>query len=262
MRIRCWGIFLFGLLLAACQPAAPIGPPFDPNATPLGWQRDPDEIIFQADRLVAAPTPVEFDAAIPDCTIYGDNRIVWLTYLDGITSQVLSDFLTDQQIVGLIDTLVTAGRLYTYQIPTPEDPAATPPPLTTTFAREMLLLNVSGLRHVTDERSGWGGDYYDNVLSVCQTLSTAPALVEPLGGAWLTVIPAPESVDPGVLWEAAGLQLANAGEQAQWIDGALAVQIWNDQRRLPEPVLFTENGLNYRLALQVPGVSRTSPPAP
>jgi len=261
MRMRGWGVLVGLLLLAACQPVGV--PTADPVGLPLGWQRSPDAIVFQADRLLAAPSSVEFDAAIPECTIYGDNRVVWVNYLDGITTQILGDFLTDAQIVGLIDALVTVGRLYTYQIPTPENPAATPPPLTITFAREMLLLNVSGIRHVTDERSGWGEDYYNGALELCRRLATAPALVEPLAGAWLTVIPVPESTEQGVMWDAAaGLRLADADSAAHWIGAELARRVWDYQRRLPNPVLFTEDSRSYRLALQVPGVSRWSPPPP
>jgi hypothetical protein len=177
---------------------------------------------------------------------------------------VLYDRIDDERIYAFIERMTVSGRLFTFQIPTPDpaQPAPTPDP---TEERETLMLAVSGSTHVTDARSGWGENYYEQAVEVCKTLSGTPVLFEPIEGAWLTAVPDPEAA-PGtsVTWDAAtlGLSLAGAVNGPIWIDPVPAVLLWRYQRTLPDSVTFNEDGVYYRIYLQVPGITRRAPPPP
>lgn len=252
-------------LLVGCQTAASTPPPANPETfVPLFWQRDPTAIVFRADRVSGDPDSLEYASGIPDCTIYGDNRVVWVNLLGPFETQVLYDRVGDERIYDFIERMTVTGRLFTFQIPT-SDPAEPAPTLDPAEERETLMLAVSGSTHLTDARSGWGENYYEQALDVCKTLSGTPVLFEPIEGAWLTAVPDPGAA-PGtsVTWDAAALELslASAVNGPIWIDPVPAVLLWRYQRTLPDSVTFNEDGVFYRIYLQVPGITRRAPPPP
>lgn len=249
------------LVLAACQPAGDLAS-LPPTEVLLGWRRDPAAILFRADRVALADAPgsPRYEAALPDCTIYGDNRIVWVNVLGAFEDQVLTDRLTDEQIFTFIDTLTVSGRLYTYQIPTDDPELPTPAP-DVNINRETLTMAISGISFTTDERSGWNPTYYERVVEICRGLASAPVLYEPLEGAWLSTTRI-EASDNGVNWPGTGgVSLAAAVQSPVWVSGEAARAIWNTQRQLPDP-LFIEGDAAYAVDLRVPGITRGSPPRP
>ena len=98
----------------------------------------------------------------------------------------------------------------------------------------------------------------------CKRISQSPILFEPTG-AWLMVETADYNISvPAVNWDGQSLILADvvSSGQPRWIEGAEMLTLWNYLNTLPSNMLFLQNNEFYRIALQVPGISRTSPPPP
>lgn len=253
------------LTAVGCQPTAPAQPTaVPPTGAPISWQRDAAAIVFRADRVSDIPASLEFAAGIPDCTVYGDNRVVWINTLGPFETQVLYDRVSDERILEFVQAMTVSGRLYTFQVPTP-DPANPGEAGDVAEELETLTMAISGLVHETDARSGWGADYYEQALNVCKTLSATPVLFEPIEGAWLTAIPDPAaSPSMSVTWDAAalGVALADAVSAPRWVTTVPAVTLWRHLRTQPDSFTLDDGGVLYRIVLQVPGITRSSPPAP
>jgi hypothetical protein len=55
--------------------------------------------------------------------------------------------------------------------------------------------------------------------------------------------------------------VAQAGER-RWLTDRNVRVIWTILRESPPGILFNEDGLTYRVALEVPNLTRESPPPP
>ena len=64
------------------------------------------------------------------------------------------------------------------------------------------------------------------------------------------------------LWnaKAAGISLAKAGDGV-WLEGAALKQAWELVNQNPMAPMAVEDGQNYQITLQVPGISLDAPPA-
>jgi hypothetical protein len=196
---------------------------------------------------------------IPICTIYGDNRIVWVNELDAFHVEILYDFLTDAQIDNFVTYLTVQERIYTYEAHAAEQANGEVAPVV-----EVVTINVNGQMHVADAFSGWDSEWFSRVARACKRIGQTPILYEP-SGAWLTVESAEYNIAvPTVNWDGQSLLLADVltGSQPRWIEGGEMLLLWNYLNTLPSNMLFLQNNAFYRIALQVPGVSRMSPPPP
>ena len=177
-------MILLGLLLslAACDSGATGEAAVDGGV--VTWDHSPETVVFRAD-VVGGQRTGTFLARndIPLCTIYGDNRVVWLNELGDFDVQVLWDKLTDQQIIDYVSYLTISQRIFTY-----DAGADLQPPGENSPVYEMLSIYVSGRKHQTDSFSSeaWPQDYFQNIAETCKEVSRAPVIFEP-EGAWLTV---------------------------------------------------------------------------
>lgn len=266
-------LVFFALVLAGCQALGGGGgeddnsssdEPFDP-ALLVNWERDPTHIIFRAHVVGGEDenNPIFVRNQIPACTIYGDNRVVWEVYAGDNTIQILEDRLTDQVINTFVQDLTVAYRFYTYEARSQMLPPGDPVPVI-----EQMELNVNGQEHVTDVLGEWEYQYYEAILERCQSLSDAPALFEPTG-AWVSAAEAEydrRAVIQNWDGQAEGsvdfAALAASGER-QWIEGNLVLILWEMIRANPPSMLFEQLDAGYyRVALEIPGVTRVSPPPP
>jgi hypothetical protein len=71
---------------------------------------------------------------------------------------------------------------------------------------------------------------------------------------------------PQIFWDATanGLRLADVAQSAdrRWIADRNVRVIWAILRESPSNIIFNEDGNTYRLALEVPNITRESPAAP
>jgi hypothetical protein len=262
---RFLALMIFLLVLSACQSNAGDGggAPLDNSA--IQWDRSPSTVVFRADVTGGSSAGTLLARNdVPSCTVYGDNHVVWLNQAGPYETQVLWDQVSDQAIRDFVSYLTITERFFEYDAQADLQPASSVTPVI-----ETLMLFVSGEQHQSDAFSGWEGDYYPRVLSKCQTISTAPVLYEP-SAAWVSVeaIPAdqPDTSAFNVPWDAAasGLSLAEieASGERRWITDRNVAVLWNLIRNSVSNLRFTEGETQYRLALEVPGITRESPPAP
>src|SRR5436309_12025193 len=102
-------ILVLVLLITACRP--------DNNDVQLNivhWDHNPQTIVFRAD-IVGGESDFQARNDVTNCTIYGDNRIVWTNTLGPSEIQVLEDRLPDVGINAFSQYLAVKERIYTYQ---------------------------------------------------------------------------------------------------------------------------------------------------
>lgn len=247
-------------ILAACGGEAMPTPDPETSSSPVQWLRDPLHVVFRADIVGGERSAWQIANHIPDCTIYGDGRVVW-TNDSGGGLQVLFDFLPDLVIQDFISFLAIDARIYTYE---EGFPLQLPQSNTPTYAQ--ITVEVSGRKHVTDSYGNWETDLYSAVLEVCRTLSKTPRRFVPTG-AWLSAMPADPKRDlPTVYWdsEAAGFNFGTLALEGSkmWIEGNIVRALWANIVEDPTEVRFDDRFGVYMLTLQVPGVTLDAPPAP
>jgi len=255
------------LVLSACQANTTggdaSGAPIDSNA--IQWERSPSAVVFRAE-LTGGSNEGNLASRneVPPCTLYGDNRVVWLNQVGTYETQVLFDQAPDETIRDFVMALTVNERFFDYNAQADLQPATSVSPVI-----ETLMLAVSGQTHQSDSFSGWEGDYYARILYKCQTISTTPVLFEP-SGAWVAVeaIPA-EQTDSSAMnipWDPAAnslslAEVAGSGE-GRWITDRNVPVLWNLIRNSTSNLRFTEGATQYRVALEVPNVTRDAPAAP
>jgi hypothetical protein len=250
--------FLF--ILAACSSGST-----DSQQTTsefIRWDRSPQTVVFRAD-VVNKDESQAFRARneVPPCTIYGDNRIVWMNDLGDFSTQVLWDTLTDQQVSDFIQYLGIVEGIYEHDARADLQPPSDVAPIV-----ETLSVSVNERQHVTDSFSDWEIDYFQRLQNVCKTITQSPILFEPQG-AYVSAQEIPfDSSAPLLLWqgEAAGLrlsELASSGER-RWITDQNVRILWEIMRTSSPQLIFQEGSTSYTVAMEVPGVTRDAPPAP
>lgn len=260
-RLFSLSCLMLVFLVVACSSGTPTDPQQQTSEF-IRWDRSPQAIVFRAD-VVSKDTAQAFRARneVPPCTIYGDNRIVWLNDLGDFNEQVLWDTLTDQQVADYIQYLGIVEGIYNHDARADLQPPSDVAPVV-----ETLTVSVNERQHVTDSFSDWEFDYFQRLLNVCQTISTTPILFEPQG-AYVSAQEIPyDSSAPLLLWngEAAGLrlsELAGSGER-RWITDQNLKILWDTLRTSSPQLIFLEGDKSFAVALEVPGITRTSPPAP
>jgi len=255
-------VLVLATILAACnsQPETTPGA-FNPDPNLVVWDRSPQTVIFRAD-IAGGESDFRARNRLPNCTIFGDNRMVYVNELGPFTIQVLEDRVPDGAISAFVQYLTVNERIYTFdehlnEIQTQAD---------VNPVVESALINVNGMEHRADSFGGWDADWFPRVLAACKTLSLAPVLVEPSSG-WVSAQAIPFNPQPPLAtWDSqvTGVNLAAlaAAGTPQWISGAGATALWTTLHSLPSNLIFEENGSYFEVALQVPGITRNAPPAP
>ncbi len=259
-----WWICAALILLTGCQPAAsnPASPNVDSpdDSTLIQWDRSPTSVVFRAD-VIGGDDDFSARSAIPLCTVYGDNRVVWINELDGFNIEILYDRVSDDAVRSFVEYLTVNERVYTYDWQFDSiltDDAIAP-------VAETVSVNVNGVQHRADAFSGWDPEWFRRVLDACKSISAEPVLFQPDGG-WLSAQVAPyNSQAPIIEWDtaSAGFSLESVVDgEPRWMIGAPMLTLWDDLRRLPSSLLYLEGDSYYTLALQIPDIMRDSPPAP
>jgi hypothetical protein len=262
-RLLTWIGKVALVAMAACQPNA-----VDPNApaavdprNPVEWDRNPSTVVFRADVVGGNGDPFLERNAMPPCTAYGDNHIVWVNELGPFETQVLEDRVTDDQLRTFINYVAIDQGFYSMNERQDNEPASAVNPVV-----EVLTLFVNNINYQTDAFAGWPVDYYARLLKACKDISVAPVIYEPTAAHVSAQVAVYDPTSPSILWDAQanGLSLAElaASGERRWITDRNVRVIWNILRTSPPGVMFNEGDMQYNVALEIPNVTRNSPPAP
>lgn len=260
-RVMTGLVLVLMSFLAACQPnAAPVDLT-PPNEDIVQWNKDAYAVVFRAE-IVNGDNSDDFALLndIPACTIYGDGRVVW-TVDNSSTRQVLFDYISTADLANFIVELGIQRKFYSFKEGYPLLlPSSTKPVF------ERLTLENNDVKYVSDSFSSWPFDYYNETLQLCIAQAKTPRLFEP-DSVWLSAQQADyDSRLPSVPWEAAAaglsFQTLASTKERRWQEGNLVKILWKVLQDNGSMVQFQENENYYRIALQIPGVTRDAPPAP
>lgn len=255
-------IGLLLLLLAACQTGpsvpTPIGPVTRPDlVTLINWERSPLAVVFRAESATADTISFERRSDIADCTIYGDNRVIFTTPNE-ISSGVTWQRVSDEAIRLLVEELMLEYQIYNQSsgidaIPEDERPDRI----------ETVMLVVNGQAHRADALGDWPEDYFSQLTERCRAVADAPAELLPVD-AYVSVQTVPyNDTRPSVSWDpGSGIDLSALTEERVWLSGPAMQALWTAQREAGPDVQFRQVDTIYRVAVEVPGVTRYSPPPP
>lgn len=256
------------LMLAACtgdQNTGGNGSSSGGSSGVIQWERDPGYVVFRAS-VEGGPRDERSQFVerneIPVCSIYGDNRIVWLNDTGEGREQVLFDTLTDEAMGRWIEHLTVAENIYNFDAGLNREPPQSIDPI-----YEVLMIHVNGVEHRTDAFGGWDSSYFGRIVDDCRHLATQPTIFEPQG-VYLSVMSVQYETGPlSIMWDptASGvslLELATSGERRWITDPRLVGYLWTTLRDVPADSHFVQDELDYLLAVEAPNVTAVSPQAP
>lgn len=229
-------------------------PQEDTSLRSFDWDRSPDSILLRFDQIPGGETEAYVTNTIPPCTIWGDGRLVLVNYVAG-DAEVLEARLSDTQIRDFVEDVIGYG-FYSW-----EDDLI---PASAQSAKQSIVLNLFSSPKTVESYGGWPNNSFELLLTQCQGLSPDRALVVPDGG-WLTAYPI--TLDPNAIWQewirTMPFKIADvaASDTPCWVDGIFSANLWGYTRTI-SGVQVTERDATFEIALQVPSISRSSPPAP
>lgn len=251
---------LLSLVLAACGGSPTQAPTSTPSGPVIGWDPTPGRVILRLDRVLTNDEDRVTRNRLPPCTLYGDGRLVWVNPNPPNGEEVLEAYLSEVQ---MRDFLVYIIRdLKFYSVP---DYAAQELPPTTEAALESISLNLYQEQKTVRSYRGWPGNTYIDISDRCKSVSEVRALVEPFGG-WVTVYAVDRSPAlPEIGWSPAApfkMTEVAANGQPVWVTGVALRQLWRNERQTQGRMQWIEQGKAYKVAIQIPGLSRDAPPPP
>jgi len=266
--MRFSAILLLGLvmLITACSDggggdSGGDANPQDDLLASIQWPQEPDHIVFRADVVGGA----NFDSflrlsEVPECTVYGDGRVVWVVENAQGDAQTVFNIVTPLDIRNFVSTVTFNFDIYGQETAAEFALDTTPPVV------EQLQIHINDVQHTTDILGGWDYDYYEEILQLCIDMAGQPTIFEP-AGAWLSVQATEfDTRSPLQRWDAdiTGVDLAElaASGEPVWIEGRLLEVMWDLVERNPADLQLDQNGGIFWIALQIPNVTRSSPPTP
>ncbi len=231
------------------------------QSNPIDWDRNPKTIVFRADVTGGDTDPFLALSEVPACTIYGDNHVVWTNELGVNNVQILEDRVSDDKVREFINYVALTKQLYNYTAKADTLPLSSTKPV-----YETLSLFVNNVNHKTDAFGGWDYQYYQDIVLNCSQISSAPVLYAP-PGAWISArVVQADSEAPRIPWDAAANNLSlkdlAASAQPKWVVDRNVGVFWTMFLTSPKNIQFSEDGIDYNVAIQVPNITRDAPAAP
>lgn len=266
MRVLRIAVYAFCILtLAACGGGNGDSGTPQPSSTPqvsspvINWDKSPTTVVIRLDRTVPKEPAYDAHNRIPPCTLYGDGHLVWVNNISGQGEEVLEAYLDEVTMRGFLEFIIRDQKFY--DVP---DYASQELPPTETTAVTSITLNVnSNMRTIRSFRP-WPSDIFSIINDRCLKVSSSRAVVDP-PAAWVTVFEQPRNQGPYSVWKVTmpfKAAQAAASNTTQWVTRPALTELWQLTRRFFGNIQWIEGTKAYRVAIQVPGISRDSPPAP
>ncbi|MGQ0600537.1 MAG: hypothetical protein ACT4QE_02430 [Anaerolineales bacterium] len=243
-----------GALMLATLACSTLFPP----RPEVKWDTDPQAMIIQVTFCCGfVPQEVALNY-IPDATVWGDGRIVWVESGPNGERRVLEGRLSASALRELLQRAVNEGffgwrdSYGDYSV--------------TDLASQCLRVSLAG-----EAKSGC--EYYRGAPQAFHSLYDDIASGAGVSGAdyvpvrgFVTTYPLEES-DPGngqvVQWpvEAAGFSLAEA-QGGLWVEGEALAAAWEAVNANSWRGVMKDDDVLYSVTVQVPGLSQAEPPEP
>ncbi len=264
---RWFALMMLTALLTACEVlggGTPVATLERPDLAIIDWERSASTVVFRAEVAGGlSETAFVNRNDVPYCTVYGDNRVVWTTSGNRADDTVVWDIVSDDTIRTFVETLTVGFGYYSYRsgaeliTPMPEAPLP---------VYDRLTLFVNGEAHQIDSLGGFDFDFFEKILQICTTLSTTPVLFEPTA-AWVSAQRTDYNPSlPSHSWDIAQLnlaELADSGER-RWITATAedrsVIDLWTLLHTWGADAQFETQGGTFHVAVEVPNVTRFSPP--
>ena len=225
----------------------------------VAWDPDPAAIVVRATFCCGMVPMAVAQNYIPDVTVWGDGRIVWIDSDNAGARRVLSATLTPDQLTALLQQFVDAGffgwdtNYGDYSI--------------TDGASQCLQVTLASTGHsVCEYYSGAPAKFHDLYTTASSGAGATGVEFVP-EQAYVTAYPqsfsTPPTPDQYLVWpaESLGLSLANnAG--GQWVTGDAAEFAWRVVNRSQWQPIVREGDDYYELTVLVADLSSMQPPTP
>lgn len=229
-----------------------------PPRPAIEWDSAPDRLIVQAytgGGMLYEPN------AMPDARLWGDGRLVWVTYAGSGARQVFTATLTPDEVRALLASFVDAGFFGWDDHYSPGLVYDAP----STCLNVTLLSEVKSVCETLSGAPRAFGRLYNEVAGGAGHANTAAPFVPARG--YLRITPLGPTLPSGnaitAEWPAAALGLALAdlaNSEGAWLEGEALALAWEATNAEPlYPILHDGEGY-YQAQLMVEGVTTSQPP--
>jgi hypothetical protein len=255
---RFIALWILAFLLIACD--SDTGGGASNQSRLFDWDDSADFILFRMDAIdteISDYAELQLANTIPDCTIYGSGRSVMTSESDG-ENEVLEARLTEDRIRAFLEDVIGMGY-YSWEDDLLQEGSDT--------TLRSISLNLYAEARTIERYGEWPVDAYERLADMCRNLSTRRALVAPLQGGWLRVVPAPDA-EFGLgaqQWPRTApfsLQDVAISGSPLWVDDRDWAQYLWEVALESELVPIYERDRAYYISFQIPGISRSAPPLP
>ncbi len=240
-------ITFLAALLAACGSLQP---------TPeLAWDPSPDAVLIEAVNCCGLVPGGFVESYIPDARLWGDGRIVWVTQQDEGGRQVWEGHLSEAEVRALLQDFAASGFFEWKEHYEPEL-------IATDLPTKSLTVYLQGkTKRVSEYMSGAPPDFHRLYDWLASGAGAEGRPYRPQRGL-LRVWPTADSPERDLpTWDAArlGVDLAQVGEEGQWIEGGALQLAWELSNENPWNPVVVQDGVAYGITLAVPGVTWREP---
>jgi hypothetical protein len=261
MKRSLQSLWITGLMFLSAACASQPAPPSKPVDV-LSWDRNPDTVVFQVRQAIEGEDPILAKSRLPLCTVFGNNRIVWITLDPKAGPKAFETQVDDTTIISFLEFLIRDEKFYGIPDYIKQDipPAVTPPDKIVVSSIGLFLNNE--LRTVSSYRP-WPGNAFQTIYDRCTKLSTTTAVYKP-SSVFISAFQLPSlNGGPTVEWpNSAPFRLAETAQskvRQQLSSGPLLDLVWQISLHSQGTVQWTENGKQYLIGVEIPGLTPGNP---
>jgi hypothetical protein len=224
----------------------------------LSWNTDPNALIISATFCCGFVQPVTLLNALPDASIWGDGRILWVERENNGQRRVLEGQLSPEQLEALLQRIVGAG-FFSWQDKYEDRSIAD-------AAEQCLTVELEDqAKKVCEYVSGAPPAFHELYAEIAQGAGATGTDYTPERGYFQAhPVQLPEGFTPPVAaeWSASSLGFAlSEAVEGRWLEGDTLAQAWQMINTQGPGAIIQDGEGYYQLSIQLPGLSIVEPKA-
>lgn len=229
----------------------------DGPAPTASWNTEPDSLIIRGTfccGFVPQLVPVNY---IPDFSVWGDGRIVWTSYNDEAPRRSVWEARLDEATMQQLITQITGSGFFSWDSRYANNSVAD-------FADKCMAVNLLEQSHKVCEYFEGAPEEFHRLYEMLNSgMGSRGVDFVPAAGLLIARPFAGSDVETFV-WEPSrsGLSLDSAIEPGLWVEAEALSAAWAAVNANPWAPFVKDNGADYQVTVQVPGLSMSEPPAP